>query len=237
MEAAIVQLFIEAKRNQPSVIYIPSLTGWCAAVSETARATVRSMLESLAPSDPVLLLAVADCPFPSLPRDVKTWFGMIRENRVPFVAPNAPQRTIFFHDLIQSIRKPPTEFPDAVRRKRRILEKLPVAPPIAPRVPTAAELAQQEQKDEQTIAMLKFRLGPVLIELKKKFKRFSKPAAVSPHHYLRLETVVLSPKYRTNTVSTNSLARSVPSDIRRLRCLYLYHLMVMFLVLRNPMAS
>jgi ATPase family AAA domain-containing protein 2 len=174
-----VQLFLEAKRNQPSVIYIPSLTGWCAALSETARATVRSMLESLAPTDPVLLLAIADCPFTSLPRDVRAWFGMIRENRVSFDEPSAQQRSMFFNDLIQLVRKPPTEFPDAVKRKRRILEKLPVAPPIAPRVPTAAELAQQEQKDEQTIAMLKFRLGPVLIELKKKFKRFSKPAAVS----------------------------------------------------------
>jgi SpoVK/Ycf46/Vps4 family AAA+-type ATPase len=179
MEAAIVQLFVEAKRNQPSVVYIPSLTGWCAAVSEAARATVRSMLDSLAPTDPVLLLAIADGPFALLPRDVRAWFGIIRENRVSFVGPTAHQRSEFFHDLMQSVCKPPTEFPDAVKRKRRVLEKLPIAPPIAPRAPTATELAQQEQKDEQTIAMLKFRLGPVLMELKKKFKRFSKPAAVS----------------------------------------------------------
>lgn len=179
MEAAIVQLFIEAKRNQPSVIYIPSLTGWCATVSETARATVRSMLDSLAPTDPILLLAVAEGSFTSLPPDVRAWFGIVHDNRISFAGPTAHHRSEFFHDLVQSVRKPPTEFPDAVKRKRRVLEKLPVAPPIAPRAPTAAELAQQEQKDEQTIAMLKFRLGPVLMELKKKFKRFSKTAAVS----------------------------------------------------------
>ena len=231
-----MQLFLEAKRNQPSVIYIPSLTGWCAAVSEAARATVRSMLESIAPTDPVLLLAIADCPFTSLPRDVRTWFGMIRENRVSFVAPSTLQRSTFFNDLIQSVRKPPTEFPDAVRRKKRILEKLPVAPPIAPRVPTAAELAQQEQKDEQTIAMLKFRLGPVLIELKKKFKRFSKPAAVGPSPLLAPMTIAVSfPKCRTNTVLTNSLARLVLSDIQHLPCLYPYHPIAMVFVHRNLM--
>ncbi|KAF8520270.1 AAA-domain-containing protein [Hysterangium stoloniferum] len=176
-ESAIVHLFIEAKRNQPSVIYIPSLAGWCAAVSESARATVQSMLDSLAPTDPILLLAVADCPLSSLPRDVRAWFGLLGENRVVFEPPTREQRSMFFQDLIKSVQQPPSEFPDAVKRRRRILEKLPIAPPIAPRAPTAAELAQQEQKDEQTVTMLKFRLGHVLMELKKKFKRFSKSAA------------------------------------------------------------
>jgi hypothetical protein len=137
------------------------------------------MLDSLAPTDPILLLAVADCPLSSLPRDVRAWFGLLGENRVVFKPPTAQQRSLFFQDLIKSVQQPPNEFPDAVKRRRRILEKLPIAPPIAPRAPTVAELAQQEQKDEQTVTMLKFRLGHVLMELKKKFKRFSKPAVVS----------------------------------------------------------
>jgi len=136
------------------------------------------MLDSLSPNDPVLLLAVADVPFSALPPDVKGWFGLLHENHVIFDRPNDQQRSTFFQELISSARKPPTEFPDAVKRRKRILEKLPIAPPVAPRPPTEAELAQQEQKDAQTMTMLKFRLGPILMELKKKFKRFSKPAVV-----------------------------------------------------------
>ena len=95
-----MQQFVEAKRHQPSVIYIPSLTSWCAAVSETARTTVRSMLDSLAPTDPILLLAVVDGTFASLPRDVKAWFGPTRENRVALELPSADQRLKFFQSLL-----------------------------------------------------------------------------------------------------------------------------------------
>ncbi|KAI0751701.1 AAA-domain-containing protein [Daedaleopsis nitida] len=176
-EAAIVQLFVEAKRHQPSVVYIPSLAGWCAAVTETARTTVRAMLDTLAPTDPVLLLAVVDGPFAQLPRDVRQWFGPIRENRVALTAPTSSQRDQFFEGLLTDVRRPPNEFPDGIKRRKRILEELPIAPPLEPRQPTAAELALQEENDQRVITLLKYRLGPILSELKRKFKRFTKRAS------------------------------------------------------------
>ncbi|KAI8984851.1 AAA-domain-containing protein [Trametes punicea] len=175
-EAAIVQLFLEAKRHQPSVIYIPSLLGWCAAVTETARTTVRAMLDSLSPTDPVLLLAVVDGPFTRLPRDVRQWFGPTRENRIALISPTASQREAFFEGLYKDICRPPNQFPDGVKRKKRVLEELPIAPPLEPRQPTAAELAAQEESDQRVITLLKYRLGPILSELKRKFKRFTKRA-------------------------------------------------------------
>nr|VWP00373.1 Threonine dehydratase (EC (Threonine deaminase) [Ganoderma boninense] len=176
-EAAIVQLFVEAKRHQPSVVYIPSLVGWCAAVTETARTTVRAMLDTLSPTDPVLLLAVVDGPFSQLPRDVRQWFGPIRENRVALISPSAPQRDAFFDGLLKDIRRPPNEFPDGMKRKKRVLEELPIAPPLEPRQPTAAELAVQQENDQRVVTLLKYRLGPILSELKRKFKRFTKRAS------------------------------------------------------------
>ncbi|KAI5120735.1 hypothetical protein M0805_006441 [Coniferiporia weirii] len=176
IEAGIVQLFIEAKRHQPSVIYVPSLLGWCAAVSETARTTVKAMLDTLSPSDPILLLAVVDGPFLALPRDVRAWFGAIRENRVLFAHPTAEKRRKFFDELLEDVRRPPTQFPDGVPRRKRVLEELPIAPPLEPRQPTKAELALQEEKDQGVLTLLKYRLGPILAELKRKHKRFTKPA-------------------------------------------------------------
>ncbi|OJT10605.1 hypothetical protein TRAPUB_12904 [Trametes pubescens] len=175
-EAAIVQLFVEAKRHQPAVLYIPSLVGWCAAVTESARTTVRAMLDSLAPTDPVLLLAVADGPFSQLPKDVRQWFGPTRENRVGLAAAPASQREAFFERLLSDVRRPPNHFPDGIKRKKRVLEELPVAPPLEPRQPSAAELAVQEESDQRVITLLKYRLGPILSELKRKFKRFTKRA-------------------------------------------------------------
>ncbi|KAF9224569.1 AAA-domain-containing protein [Gyrodon lividus] len=176
VEAGIVQLFVEAKRHQPSVIYIPSLLEWSAAVSETSRSTVRAMLDSLAPTDPILLLAIVDGPFSSLPSDVRSWFGLTRENRLTLPSPTDDQREAFFTSIIADVRRPPNQFADGMKRKRRILEELPVAPPPEPRQPTAAELAVQAENDQKLVTLLKYRLGPILTELKRKFKRFTKRA-------------------------------------------------------------
>ena len=161
------------------MIYIPSLLGWCAAVHETARTAVRAMLDSLAPTDPVLLLAIVDGSFSSLPNDVRSWFGVIRENRLTLSVPTDDQRGAFFAGIIADVRRPPNQFADGIRRKRRILEELPIAPPPEPRQLTAAELAVQEENDQRVITLLKYRLGPVLTELKRKFKRFTKKATVN----------------------------------------------------------
>ncbi|KAK7691101.1 hypothetical protein QCA50_006204 [Cerrena zonata] len=177
LEAAIIQLFMEAKRHQPSVIYIPSLNSWSSAVSEAGRSTVRSMLDSLGPSDPILLLALVDGSYQSLPKDVKSWFGPTRQNRAELIPPTIKQREEFFQTLVNDIRRPPTQFPDGVQRKKRVLEELPIAPPLEPRAPTAAELAVQEANDQRVITLLKFRLGPILAELKRKFRRFTKRAS------------------------------------------------------------
>ncbi|KAG6374992.1 AAA-domain-containing protein [Boletus reticuloceps] len=159
VEAAIVQLFVEAKRHQPSVIYIPSLLSWCAAVHETARTTVRTMLDTLAPTDPVLLLAY------------RRWI-------IHFPPPRCPL-LVWDNPIIADVRRPPNQFADGIKRKRRVLEELQIAPPPEPRQPTAAELATQEENDQRIITLLKYRLGPILTELKRKFKRFTKKATVS----------------------------------------------------------
>jgi ATPase family AAA domain-containing protein 2 len=179
IEAGIVQLFVEAKRHQPSVIYIPSLSTWSQAVSETARTTVKAMLDTLQPTDPILLLAVVDGSFRSLPRDIRQWFGLTRENRIELVAPSEKQREDFFEPLLEDVRKPPNEFVDGMPRKKRVLEVLPVAPPLPPREPTKEELAKLEQADDQLIMRLKGILFQILAEIKRKFKRFAKPARVS----------------------------------------------------------
>ncbi|KAF8596521.1 AAA-domain-containing protein, partial [Ceratobasidium sp. AG-I] len=177
VEAGIVQLFVEAKRHKPSVIYIPALIGWCAAIPEAARLTMKTMLDTISPTDPILLLAVVEGDLVSLPQDVRGWFGFSRENYVPLAAPTAIQRQAFFAELLDTTRKPPNKFPDAVKRKRRILEELPIAPPLPPREPSKAEVAAQVEADARTIEQVTYRLAPVLGDLKKKFKRFTKSVA------------------------------------------------------------
>ncbi|KAE8232962.1 hypothetical protein CF326_g2005 [Tilletia indica] len=175
-EAAVIQIFQEAKRHKPSVMYIPSLIHWANSVPEGVRTTLKSLLDSLAPSDPVMLLAVAEEPIAHLRRDVRSWFGFLPSNKYQISRPTTAQRRAFFSDLLYHASRPPTEFPDGVPRRKRILEVLPVAPPKKPKEPTKAELDQMQNQDERTLEHLKFRLSPVLAELRKKFKRFCRDA-------------------------------------------------------------
>jgi hypothetical protein len=136
------------------------------------------MLDTLAPTDPILLLAVVDGRFADLPRDVKAWFGPTKDNRVALVTPTLSQREAFFDGIINDVQRPPNRFADGMERRKRVLEELPIAPPIEPRKPTVAELALQEESDQRVLTLLKYRLGPILTELKRKFKRFTKRATV-----------------------------------------------------------
>lgn len=173
-EAVVIQMFTEAKRNKPSVLYIPGLAQWANHVSESVRSTVKSLLDGLSPSDPVTLLAICDGAFQSVPRDIRSWFGYLRENRVELQPPGLDNRRAYFEAVLQYATRPPNEFPDALPKRKRVLEELPIAPPRPPRVATAAELTQLAADDARLLEHLKFRLGPILAELKKKFPRFKR---------------------------------------------------------------
>ncbi|KAI8458156.1 hypothetical protein BY996DRAFT_4577555 [Phakopsora pachyrhizi] len=174
-DARCVQIFAEAKRHKPSVLFIPSLHRWNMPVLENTKATITSLLDEVDASDPILILGIMECQFEELPRDIKSWFGVTKSNRIVLQTPTLDQRSRYFAETIASIRRPPDAFPDGLPKKLRVLEELPKAPPRAPRQPTESELASQLTQDRKLVEYLKFRLGPVLNELKKKHKRFTKP--------------------------------------------------------------
>ena len=178
-EAAVVQLFVEAKRHKPSVIFIPGLVHWADSVSESVKTTFKALLDGLAPSDPILLLAIAEGPLSDLEPDVKAWFGYLDQSKVKIPPPNLNQREAYFREIFDHVARPPTEFPDALPRRRRKLEELPKAPPRPPRQLTEAEIQIQAENDAKLLEHLKFRLGPVLAELRKKFKKFTREVWVS----------------------------------------------------------
>lgn len=174
-EAAVVQLFVEAKRHQPSVIFIPSLAQWAYTISDAARSTTRALLDSIPPSDPVLLLAIVDGPISSIPSDVRKWFGIGDESRIEIGKPSATQREAFFLDLLDSVQRPPNEFPDGVPRKKRVLEILPPAEPLPPRKPTEAEVQRELERDAAARNMLFVSFSSLIAEFMRKYRR---PASI-----------------------------------------------------------
>ncbi|WWC97419.1 hypothetical protein V866_004299 [Kwoniella sp. B9012] len=174
IEAAVVQLIIEAKRHQPSIIFVPSLSAWETTISDTARATIKTLLDGISPSDPILLLGVSDATIDQLPIDVRGLFGFGPENRIGLEMPTKSERTAYFADLMAALRRPPTEFPDGMPRKKRVFEVLPLAAPLPPRQPTAAELLREDEKDQAARDMI----FQSFVHLVRDFvKRYRKPAA------------------------------------------------------------
>lgn len=95
MEQVIVSLFTEVRRHKPSVIYIPNVDAWFQSLSGTiAYITFQTMLRSIPPTDPVLLLATAECSREDLPRQlVHDLFGFSRKNRMEIPRPERVSST------------------------------------------------------------------------------------------------------------------------------------------------
>lgn len=89
MEQVIVGLFTEVRRHKPSVIYIPNVDAFYTTLSGTvAYITFKTMLRSIPPTDPVLLLATAECAKYDLPSQlIQDLFGFSRRNRLEIPRP------------------------------------------------------------------------------------------------------------------------------------------------------
>lgn len=173
-EAALAQQFQEARRLVPSVLYVPDVDRWPSLYAESLLEMMGALLHGLPAQDPILLLATSETPASELPASIRGWFGGSPGHSYVLTCPSASQRCAYWQDVVVQAARPPTQFADAVPRRRRVLEALPLAPPRPPRAPTLAELHQQGEHDARVLEHLKFRLGSVLAELRKKFKRFTR---------------------------------------------------------------
>lgn len=71
-EEACTQVFNEARRSIPSVIYVPSIDQLWSLISETVKNIFVSHLAQIEPKVPLLLLATADTVYSNLPDQVIT---------------------------------------------------------------------------------------------------------------------------------------------------------------------
>lgn len=66
----IFKVFNEARRNVPSIIYLPSICVWWTLVTDTVKAILITQLSQLPPNIPILFLTTADTSYESLSPDV-----------------------------------------------------------------------------------------------------------------------------------------------------------------------
>ena len=84
-----VQLFAEVRRRKPSVIFIPNVDSWYYNVGGTVLSTFLSLLRTLAPTDPVLLLGIVETEAPKMnEKMIKDLFGFSKKNQYELYQPD-----------------------------------------------------------------------------------------------------------------------------------------------------
>ncbi len=66
----VLQIFVEAKRTSPSILYIPHIGQWWETVGPALRATFLSLLNSIPAFAPILLLATCSLRYEQLSMEV-----------------------------------------------------------------------------------------------------------------------------------------------------------------------
>ncbi|KAB2574252.1 putative AAA domain-containing protein [Lasiodiplodia theobromae] len=174
-EATLVQLFKEVRTHKPSVIYIPQVDVWYETVGPNVVSIFTSLLRTMPANEPVLVLGTMEQHEDEKidPQMLKDLFGYSLKNQYELKRPNEQARKEYFQNVVDYIRKPPKEFPDVNRRKRKFeeLQEAP-KPSDAPKPLTKADLKAIKKRDRYTLQLLKLRFHPIMEQLKNKYRRF-----------------------------------------------------------------
>ncbi|XP_048582150.1 ATPase family AAA domain-containing protein 2 isoform X2 [Nematostella vectensis] len=174
-EEACAQLFREARRSLPCIVYMPHLNSLWLATSESLHATLISLLQDLPPLSPVLLLATADKEFSQLPYELQQLFSQDTGQVLEVAYPNAEERRAFFCAIFLDYA---LQMPKRKKKRRdHSNEVLPFAPSPPSRQLSEQEKQKIQQNEESTMRELRIFLRDVHHKLimDRRFKEFSKP--------------------------------------------------------------
>uniref|UniRef100_A0A8C7N784 ATPase family AAA domain-containing protein 2 n=1 Tax=Oncorhynchus kisutch TaxID=8019 RepID=A0A8C7N784_ONCKI len=174
-EEACAQVFCEAKRTSPSILYIPHIQQWWDTVGLTLKVTFLSLLQDIPSFSPIMLLATSNVAHHDLADEVGlTWYGEVHSIKTP----TQQERRKFFENLIlsQAARAPASK----KKALMHAMEVLPLAPPPPPRQMSERERLRLEEQEEDTLRELRLFLRNVTERLSqdKRFKAFTKPVDV-----------------------------------------------------------
>uniref|UniRef100_A0A3B5A2Y3 ATPase family AAA domain-containing protein 2 n=1 Tax=Stegastes partitus TaxID=144197 RepID=A0A3B5A2Y3_9TELE len=176
-EESCAQVFREARRSMPSVVYMPHISEWWDTVSDTVKSTFLTLLQDVPSFSPVLILATAETHYSKLSDEVRSIFQRTYGEVVTLCPPGEEEKRNFFSNLllVQAARSPPR-----LRNTERCEEVLPVADAPGPRVLSAEEQRRLAEQEENTLRELRLFLRDVTKRLAtdKRFNIFSKPVDI-----------------------------------------------------------
>ncbi|KAH0540202.1 ATPase family AAA domain-containing protein 2-like isoform X2 [Cotesia glomerata] len=176
-EEICVQVFNEASRKIPSIIYIHSIDQWWQLLPETVKAVFMCRITTLDPSLPILILATSDVPYSDLVPQIKNLFSRSRGEVYAIKNPTVEQRSEFFKPIFtEKCVQPPILIDNKVQK----LEELPLAPEPEPKKLTEGEKKILYEKEEVSLRELRIFLREICAKLarNRQFFMFTKPVDI-----------------------------------------------------------
>ncbi|XP_042372694.1 ATPase family AAA domain-containing protein 2-like, partial [Plectropomus leopardus] len=174
-EEACAQVFCEARRTSPSILYMPHIQQWWDTAGSSLRASFLSLLDSIPSLSPILLLATCSAPHQDLDPEIQSLFREEYGEVYTISVPSRQERTEFFQDLIlnQAAEAPPSKN----KALTQAVEILPLAPPPPPRQLPEQDRLHLEEQEEDVMRELRLFLRNVTerLTLDRRFKTFTKP--------------------------------------------------------------
>ncbi|XP_055081091.1 ATPase family AAA domain-containing protein 2-like isoform X2 [Periophthalmus magnuspinnatus] len=173
-EEACAQVFREAQRTSPSVLYLPHVQQWWDMAGDALRSSFHTLLFGIPSFTPILLLATSGIKFSNLDLEVQLLFRETYGEVFSLTAPSRTERTEFFSDLIL---RQAAEAPPSCNTSSRRLEILPLAPPPPPQQLSEQERHRLEEQEEDVLRELRLFLRNITerLSLDRRFKTFTKP--------------------------------------------------------------
>ncbi|XP_054461492.1 ATPase family AAA domain-containing protein 2-like [Anoplopoma fimbria] len=175
-EEACAQVFCEARRTSPSVLYVPHIQQWWETAGSSLRASFLSLLGGVPSLSPILLLATCSVPHGELDPEIQSLFREEYGEVYRVGVPTRQERVDFFRDLVlnQAAEAPPS------RKMTQAMEILPLAPMPPPRQLPDQDLLRLEEQEEDVLRELRLFLRHVTerLTLDRRFKAFTKPVDI-----------------------------------------------------------
>uniref|UniRef100_A0A8D3C6V3 ATPase family AAA domain-containing protein 2 n=1 Tax=Scophthalmus maximus TaxID=52904 RepID=A0A8D3C6V3_SCOMX len=167
-EESCAQVFREACRSVPSVVFMPHISEWWETVGDTVKSTFLSLLQDVPSFSPVLILATAETYYSQLSEEV---FCVLLSTTGKLYFSWGSSLILASHLYIFLFCFSSTE---------RCEEALPVAEAPGPRVLSAEEQHRLAEQEENTLRELRLFLRDVTKRLAtdKRFNIFSKPVDI-----------------------------------------------------------
>lgn len=178
---------MEAKKRQPSVIFIPNMDIWINTIPENVILVLSGLFRSLQSNERVLLLCLAeDLDISEIKDGILSDFAFDR-NIFQLKKPSVQNITAYFSNLIELLKTKPSNIP----MKRKRVKPLPELPkvisnatvtnfdengePLSENEVLRRKLKTFQHQDMRSKNVLKIKLSGLMDLFKNRYKRFRKP--------------------------------------------------------------